>query len=97
MGSVGPFDCDMDDWNLYWRVLQQFFLVNEIISKKGKQCAIFLSMCGSATYQLIRSLVAPGNPADKELAVLIKLVEGYVSLPLSSIVQCDDLSQLIKR
>ena len=49
----------------------------------------FLSVCGSTTYQLIHSLVAPGNPADKKLAVLIKLVEGYVSLPLSNIVQPD--------
>ena len=86
LGSVGPFDSDTDDWRSYWGRLQQFFLANEI-SDKGKQLAVFLSVCGSATYQLLRSLVAPGNPADKELAVLVKLVEDYVSTPPSSIVQ----------
>ena len=86
LGSVGPFDRDTDDWKSYWGRLQQFFLANEI-SDKVKQRAVFLSVCGSATYQLIRSLVAPGNPADKELDVLVKLVEDFVSPPQSSIVQ----------
>ena len=82
LGSVGPFDRETDDWKSYWGRLQQFFLANEI-SDKVKQRAVFLSVCGSATYQLIRSLVAPGNPADKELAVLVKLVEDFVSPPPS--------------
>ena len=86
LGSVGPFDRETDDWKSYWGRLQQFFVANEI-SDKVKQRAVFLSVCGSATYQLIRSLVAPGNPADKELAVLVKLVEDFVSPPSSSIVQ----------
>ena len=86
LGSVGPFDRETDDWKSYWGRPQQFFLANEI-SDKVKQRAVFLSVCGSATYQLIRSLVAPGNPADKELAVLVKLVEDFVSPPPSSIFQ----------
>ena len=61
LGSVGLFDRETDNWKSYRGRLQQFFMANEI-SDKVKQSAVFLSVCGSATYQLICSLVAPGNP-----------------------------------
>ena len=67
---------------------------DDCISDKVRQRAVFLNVCGSATYQLIRSLVAPGNPADKELAVLVKLVEDFVS---PSIVQRFHLNSRVQK
>ena len=69
------------------------------ISDQVKQRAVFLSVCGDDTYQLIRSFVAPGNPADiyKELAVLVKLVEDFVSPPPSSIVQRFHFSSRVQK
>ena len=43
-------------------------------SRRGQRRAILLSICGPATYQLIRSLVAPSKPTEKTYAQLLQLV-----------------------
>lgn len=58
-GTVGEFDHDKEDWVSYCERLVQYFTANDV-NDAGKQRAILLSVCGAATYQLIRNLVVPG-------------------------------------
>ena len=74
LGAVGPFERDTDDWTAYCERLQQFFVANEI-KEDGKKRAVLLSVCGTASYQLIRSLVAPSKPTDKSVDEIMKLVK----------------------
>ena len=55
-GSIGEFDTDKEDWTSYTERLQQYFTANEV-TDAAKQRAVLLSICGPATYQLIRNLV----------------------------------------
>ena len=52
-----------------------------------KQRAILLSVCGTKTYQLIRSLVAPRKPAEIEFAVLVEEVRNHFNPKPSVIVE----------
>jgi len=48
-----------------------------------KQHVIFLTVCGTTTYQLIRNLVAPGKPTEHPLDELIRPVEDHRAPKLS--------------
>ena len=85
-GHVGEFNSDSENWTLYCERLEQYYTANEI-TDATKQRAIFLSVCGAATYQLIRSLVAPKKPTDSSFAELVKLVADHNTPPPSEIVQ----------
>ena len=85
-GHVGEFNSDSENWTLYCERLEQYYTANEI-TDATKQRAIFLSVCGAATYQLIRSLVAPKMPTDSSFAELVKLVADHNTPLPSEIVQ----------
>ena len=85
-GSIGQFDRDSDDWDSYCERFEQYATANEIVDP-GKRRAVFLSVCGAPTYELIHSLVALGKPNDKTLQELAKLVKEHLSPILSSTVQ----------
>ena len=46
--------------DLYAECLEKYFLANDV-EAGDKQRAILLSVCGPATYQLIRNLAAPAS------------------------------------
>lgn len=65
-------------WVSYTERFEYYFTANGIAADAAEQRrAILLSVCGPATYQLIRNLVAPDKPTDKEYAALVKLVKGH--------------------
>ena len=84
--SLGAFDCGVEEWTAYCERLEQYFLANDV-EDAGKQRAILLSVCGAATYRLIRNLVAPDKPTDKSFAAIVKLVQDHYTPPPSVIVQ----------
>ena len=61
IGHVGEFHADSEDWTSYAERLQLYFVANRI-TDEATQRAIFLTVCGSSTYQLIRDLLAPTRP-----------------------------------
>ena len=75
-GSVGEFDAGKETWTSYCERLQLYFLANDVATAE-KQRAIFLTVCGATTYQLIRNLVAPEKPTERSLDELIQLVEDH--------------------
>ena len=85
-GHIGQFNRGVEDWTAYCERLQQYSLANDV-DNADKQRAILLSVCGPATYQLIRNLVAPDRPTDKSFAAIVKLVQDHHTPPPSVIVQ----------
>ena len=87
-GNIGEFDAAREDWVSYTERLSQYFIANGITEDAAeKKRAILLSVCGAATYQLIRNLSAPEKPTEKSFAALVKLVQDHHQPPPSKIVQ----------
>ncbi|XP_058872250.1 uncharacterized protein K02A2.6-like [Acipenser ruthenus] len=84
-GSIGEFD-ESTDWTEYVERLGHYFAANDI-TDGGKQRSIFLSVCGSKTYSLIRNLVSPLKPTDKSFAELCLIVKQHKNPKPSEIVQ----------
>ena len=84
-GSIGPFEPKEEDWTSYTERLEQYFTANDV-EDAGKQRAILLSVCGAATYKLIRSLLHPEKPTSKSFDDLVKLVKDHHQpTPLESV------------
>ena len=85
-GNIEEFDRSVQDWTEYCERLEQYFLANDVWDAT-KQRAILLSLSGSATYRLIRNLVAPAKPTDKSLGDIVELVRDHYTPKPSAIVQ----------
>ena len=85
-GVIGAFDSGVEQWQTYSERLEQYFLANDVEAPE-KQRAILLSVCGPATYQLIRNLAAPQKPSEVSFAGVVKLVQDHFNPTPSVIVQ----------
>ncbi|CAB4030206.1 PREDICTED: uncharacterized protein LOC106613174 [Paramuricea clavata] len=83
-GKVSPFDEVEETWTQYTERLEQYFLANEVTDAK-EQRAIFLSVCGSKTYALIRDLLQPKKPGDTEIKEIFKELEKHF-IPTPSVI-----------
>ena len=85
-GAFGAFDSRVEEWQTYAERLEQYFLANDYDVEAGnKQRAVLLSVCGPATYQLIRNPIAPQKPADYSFAELVNLVQDHYN-PTPSVI-----------
>ena len=55
--------------------MELYFTANKI--PDGKQVPIFLNVVGSTTYNLLRSVLAPGNPKDKSLVEMMQAFRSH--------------------
>ncbi|CAB4004480.1 LOW QUALITY PROTEIN: uncharacterized protein K02A2.6-like [Paramuricea clavata] len=83
-GKVSPFDEAEETWTQYTERLEQYFLANEVTDAKTQR-AIFLSVCGSKTYALIRDLLQPKKPGDTEIKEIFKELEKHF-IPTPSVI-----------
>ncbi|KAL5516835.1 hypothetical protein EMCRGX_G002259 [Ephydatia muelleri] len=81
------FDRDLEDWASYCERVEQYFIANGI-SNADRKRPILLSVCGPATFKLIRSLIAPDKPSDKSFEQIVKAVSDHLCPKPSSILQC---------
>ena len=56
-GTITEFSGIAEDWEAYMEQLESYFVANNITA--AKKCAVLLSLCGTATYKIIRSVVTP--------------------------------------
>ena len=75
-GHYAEFNGVAEDWTVYVERLQNYFVANDVESE-GKKRAILLSVCGPATYRLIRNLLSPAQPNSKSYAELVQLVRDH--------------------
>ena len=59
LGAPLEFDWNTGDWEVHTERLAYYFAANGITSEDRKP--LLLSACGSTTYKLIKSLVAPAS------------------------------------
>ena len=67
-GRIKEFRPEEETIESYLERIKLFFTANEIADEK--KVAVFLSVIGSKTYTVLRSLVAPAKPSDKGFDVL---------------------------
>ena len=85
-GNIEEFDHSLQDWTQYCERLEKYFLSNDV-KDATKQCAILLSVSSSATYRLVRNLVAPAKLTDKLFNNIVELVHDHYTPKPSMIAQ----------
>lgn len=85
-GSMKAFNPQVDDWTTYAERLKHYLLANGVTDADQKR-SILLTVCGAATYKLLRSLIGKDNLDTTSYEDLVKkLTEHHNPLP-STIVQ----------
>ena len=79
--GFGAFEDGREEWASYTERLEQHFITNDI--KAAEKCAILLSVCGVATYQVICNLTTPGKSTDHTFEELMQLVQAHHNPPPS--------------
>ena len=77
-GSFSEFSSSQETWTAYVERLEQYLAANKI-EDADQQKAILLSVCGSATYRLICSLVSPKKPAEFKFKEITETVQKHQS------------------
>ena len=85
-GSVGEFTGVAEERPSYIERPEFYFTANDV-DEEGKKHAILLSGCGSATYSLIRSLVAPKKASEMSFQDIVEKVKEHFNPRPSPIVQ----------
>jgi len=80
------FNAQVDDWSIYVERLQHYFIANDV-TDAGKKRSILLTVCGTPTYKLLRSLVKDGNLDTTSYDDLVKLLKDHYNLKTSVIVR----------
>nr|XP_054599801.1 uncharacterized protein LOC129164288 [Nothobranchius furzeri] len=96
IGSVSPFDGDLQSWEEYSEMLDFFFEANEITDTDKKK-AVLLSGVGPATYSLLRNLLSPEAPKDKTYVQLTQTLRLHFSPKPSEIVQRFKFNSQVRR
>ena len=84
-GSMPPFNPGCEDWRSYVERLDNYFKANKV-DDADQKTAILLTVCGSKTYNLVRSLVSC-NPNEKDYKDLVDIITQHFSPKPSSIMQ----------
>ena len=73
IGNIQPF-VPGGDFEAYEDRLNQFFLVNDVEEKKA---ALFITIAGSAIYEILKSLTVPDLPISKSYEELVGLLRSH--------------------
>ena len=88
LGRVEEFDGAREDWQQYVERLEHFFVANSITTPEKKR-AVFLSVIGPSAYKILRNLVSPDKPGEKDFAVLVdKLSQHFKPTPSEIVERC---------
>ena len=75
-GRLPEFSGAADEWEVFAEQLEHYFAANGI-DDDGKQRAIMLSACGTATYKLLKTLVTPDALTTKTFDELVGLATEH--------------------
>ena len=85
-GGLPEFNGSVDKWDMFAEQLFYYFAANGI-TDDDKQKVILLSAYGTATYKLLKTLVAPAELTSKSFADLVKLAQEHYN-PKPSVIMC---------
>ena len=74
-GHIQEFDPAVDSFSLYIERVELFFLANEV--PENKKVPVFLSIIGKKTYSLVRDLMMPDVPSEKNLRDIIAVLKKH--------------------
>ena len=75
-GHLPMFSGSAAEWDVFAEQLTYYFVANGI-DDADKKRAILLSACGTITYKLLETLVAPAELTAKLFAELVQLAKGH--------------------
>ena len=78
LGTLEKFELQTDNWLEYVERIEQYFIANAIDSADKKR-GILLTVIGSETYSLLRSLISPAKPADKTFTQLVDVLKSHLN------------------
>ena len=78
IGHIDTFDESVEQWATYVERFEHFVLANEI--EEDKRVVVLLSVVGAKTYGLLRSLIAPDKPGEKDYKDIVDALQGHFSL-----------------
>lgn len=81
IGTINEFNSILDDWNVYYERLEQFFEVNDVAEEK--RSAFLISVIGADAYKSLRDLCHPYLPKDKPFESLCELLRKQFSPQVS--------------
>ena len=73
-GRIGEFNPDVESVAAYMERIDLYFVANDVPGQK--QVAVFLSMVGGKSYELLRRLCAPTKPQDKSYQQLKDMMKS---------------------
>ena len=85
-GKIQEFKPSEENWNQYVERLEQYFIANDV-KDMAKQRAIFLSVCGSKTYAVLRDVLQPRKPAEITLKDIFAVLAKHFNPTPSLIVE----------
>lgn len=77
IGQMDAFDESAEQWATYIERFEQFVSANDIADEK--RVAVLLSVMGSSTYGLLRSLIAPDKPGAKSYDDIVTVLKDHFS------------------
>ena len=86
LGSLHEFRPDSENFSTYWERVQILFVANDV--PEDKKVLVFLNAMGGATYDLLRSLLAPDSPMTQTLAQIVERLQKHFEPKPSIIVEC---------
>ena len=79
MGQMEPYELDRGkEWATYIERLEQFFVANKITEGQRKK-AVLLTVIGSKAYGLLRNLLSPSKPAEKEFDEIVQVMQNHLN------------------
>ena len=78
LGTLEKFELQTDNWLEYVERIEQYFIANAI-DEADKKRGILLTVIGSETYSLLRSLISPAKPADKTFSQLVDVLKAHLN------------------
>ena len=78
IGAIESFDLERDNWLAYIERIEQYFIANEITTEEKKR-GVLLTVIGSETYNLLRSLVSPEKPSEKSFTQIVNTLKSHLN------------------
>jgi hypothetical protein len=80
IGKISPFNPDKDDFEAWVEVVNNYFVANDV--DNAKAVAVLISSMGLPTYTLLKSLVAPNEPAKQKYDdIILVLMKHFKPAP----------------
>lgn len=87
IGHIEEFDPSFPErWDAYEARLNFYLEANDIADATRKR-AVFLSVCGAATFDLVQSLLAPATPETKPFNQILAVLKEHLAPQPSEIVR----------